>query len=108
MKSVNPSAVVANGLACMQWLAEPPNVANARVAAERIIRDGKDAGEVVRHIRALIRKTTLEKVDLDVNEVIAEVLRLIHKETQDKRVAVETDWKSRCPQHRATVCSCSR
>jgi signal transduction histidine kinase len=67
------------------------------VAAERIIRDGKDAGEVVRHIRALFRKTTLEKVDLDVNEVIAEVLRLIHKETQDKRVAVETDLEKTLP-----------
>jgi signal transduction histidine kinase len=92
------SAVVANGLACTQWLsAEPPNVANARVAAERIIRDGKDAGEVVRHIRALFRKTTLEKVDLDVNEVIAEVLRLIHKETEEKRVSVETDLEKPLP-----------
>ena len=92
------SAVVANGLACMQWLsAEPPNVTNAKVAAERIVRDGKDAGEVVRHIRALFRKTTLEKVDLDVNEVIAEVLRLIHKETQDKRVVVETDLEKTLP-----------
>ena len=76
------SAVVANGLACMQWLsAEPPNVTNAKVAAERIIRDGKDAGEVVRHIRALFRKTALEKVDLNINDVIDEVLRLIHKES---------------------------
>src|ERR1700756_203619 len=59
------SAVVANGQACMQWLsAEPPNVTNARVAAERIIRDAKDAGEVVQHIRALFKKTPLEKVDL--------------------------------------------
>jgi signal transduction histidine kinase len=63
------NAVVANGQACMQWLsAEPPNLTNARVAAERIVRDGRDAGEVVRHIRALFRKTDLEKVDLNINE----------------------------------------
>ena len=92
------SAVVANGLACMQWLsAEPPNVANARVAAERIIRDGKDAGEVVRHIRALFRKTALEKVNLNINDVIDEVLRLIQKETVEKRIAVETDLEKRLP-----------
>src|SRR5216683_1636208 len=75
------SAVVANGQACMQWLsAEPPNVSNAQVAAERIVRDGKDAGEVVRHMRALFKKTVLEKADVNINEVINEVLRLIHKE----------------------------
>jgi signal transduction histidine kinase len=92
------SAVVANGQACTQWLsAEPPNVTNARAAAERIIRDGKDAGEVVRHIRALFRKTAPEKVDLNINEVIDEVLRLIHKESVEKRIAVESDLEKRLP-----------
>jgi signal transduction histidine kinase len=92
------SAVVANGQACLQWLtAEPPNVTNARVAAERIMRDGKDAGEVVRHMRALFKKTALEKVELNINDVIDEVLRLIHKETVEKRIAVETDLEKRLP-----------
>jgi signal transduction histidine kinase len=92
------SAVVANGLACMQWLsAGPPNVTNARVAAERIVRDGKDAGEIVSRIRALFRKTTPEKVDLNINSVIDEVLRLIQKETVEKRIAIETDLEKRLP-----------
>ncbi len=92
------SAVVANGQACMQWLAaEPPNVTNARVAAERIIRDGKDAGEVVRHMRALFKKTALEKVELNINDLIDEVLRLIHKEAAEKRITVETDLEKRLP-----------
>jgi signal transduction histidine kinase len=92
------SAVVANGQACTQWLsAEPPNVINARAAANRIIRDGRDAGEVVRHIRALFRKTAPEKVDLNINAVIAEVLRLIHREAAEKGIAVETDLEKRLP-----------
>jgi signal transduction histidine kinase len=92
------SAVVANGLACMQWLsAEPPNVVNAKLAAERIIRDGKDAGEIVSRIRALFRKTTLEKVSLNLNDVISEVLRLIQKETTEKRIALEADLEKRLP-----------
>jgi len=86
------------GQACTQWLsAVPPNVTNARAAAERIIRDGKDAGEVVRHIRALFRKTAPEKVDLNINDVINEVLRLIHKESIEKRIAVESDLEKRLP-----------
>jgi signal transduction histidine kinase len=92
------SAVVANGLACMQWLAaEPPNLTNAKVAAERIVRDGKDAGEIVSRIRALFRKTALEKVYLDVNGVIDEVLRLIRKDTVEKGIAIETDLEKRLP-----------
>ena len=92
------SAVVANGLACVQWLsAEPPNMINAKVAAERIVRDGKDAGEIVSRIRALFRKTALEKVDLNINDVIDEVLRLIQRETVEKHIAIETDLEKRLP-----------
>ena len=92
------SAVVANGQACIQWLsAEPPNVVNAQTAAQRIIRNGNDAAEVVRHIRALFRKTALEKADLDINDVIDEVIRLIPKETVEKRIAIETDLEKRLP-----------
>jgi signal transduction histidine kinase len=92
------SAVVANGQACIQWLsAQPPNVANAQAAAERIVHNGNDAAEVVRHIRALFRKTALEKADLDINDVIGEVLRLIRKETVDRRIVIETDLEKRLP-----------
>jgi signal transduction histidine kinase len=92
------SAVVANGRACIQWLsAQPADLANAKVAAERIIRDGKAAGEVVQHMRALFKKTALERVALDVNEVIEEVLSLIHNETVTKQIAVETDLEKRLP-----------
>jgi signal transduction histidine kinase len=92
------SAVVANGQACTQWLsAEPPNMTNARVAAERIVRDGKDAGEVVRRIRALFKKNALTKVDLDINDVVDEVLRLIHTEAARKGITVETDLERKLP-----------
>ena len=92
------SAVVANGQACSQWLsADPPNLTNAKVAAERIVRNGKDAGEVVRRIRALFKKTALTKADLDVNEVVDEVIRLIRTEAVKRRVAIETDLDRRLP-----------
>lgn len=90
------SAVVANGRACIQWLsADPADLANAKVAAERIIRDGNAAGEVVRHVRALFKKTALERVALNVTEVIEEVLSLIHSETVRKQIVVETYLEKR-------------
>src|ERR1700758_2458326 len=51
------AAVVANGHACLRWLsASPPRVGKAYEAAERIVRDGKEAGEVIRRIRALFKR----------------------------------------------------
>jgi hypothetical protein len=92
------AAVVTNGHACLRWLtAEPPNLGKAREAAERIVRDGKEAGEVVRRIRALFRRAALEKVALDLNDVIGEVLRLLGGETTKRRVTVETSLETAIP-----------
>ena len=92
------AAVVTNGNACLRWLAaEPPNLAKAREAAERIVRDGKEAGEVVRRIRALFRRATMEKMALDLNDVIGEVLRLLGGETAKRRVTVETHLATALP-----------
>ena len=86
------AAVVTNGQACLRWLAaQPPGMAKAQEAAERIVRDGKEAGEVVRRIRALFKQSAIENVELDLNEVIGEVLHLLSGETARRRVAVETD-----------------
>ena len=92
------TAVVSNGNACLRWLsAQPPNLAKAVEAAERIVRDGKDAGEVVRRIRALFKRAPHEEVLLDLNEVIGEVLGLLRGETAKRRVIVETDLGQNLP-----------
>jgi C4-dicarboxylate-specific signal transduction histidine kinase len=86
------AAVVANGHACVRWLSvQPPNLFKAREAAERIVRDGKEAGDVVRRIRALFKRAAIEEAALDLNEIIGEVLRLLDGETRKRRVVVETD-----------------
>ena len=86
------AAVVTNGQACLRWLAaQPAGLAKAQEAAERIVRDGKEAGEVVRRIRALFKQAAVEKIELDLNEVIGEVLHLLNEETTRRRVTVETD-----------------
>jgi PAS domain S-box-containing protein len=85
------AAVVTNGQACLRWLAaEPTGIAKAQEAAERIVRDGKEAGEIVRRIRALFKQSAMEKIELDLNEVIREVLHLLDGETTRRSVTVET------------------
>jgi hypothetical protein len=92
------AAVVANAHACLRWLsAEPPNLAKAAESAERIIRDGKDAGDVVRRIRALFSRAEAERVALDVNELIAEVVHLLERETAKRHVGVATHFAKDLP-----------
>jgi PAS domain S-box-containing protein len=86
------AAVVASGYACLRFLsAQPPSLAKAQEAVESIVRDGTAAGEVVRRIRALFKRAAIEKVKLDLNEVIREVLSLLRGETERRLVIVETD-----------------
>ena len=90
------AAVVASGHACLRFLsAQPANIAGAIESAESIVRDGKDAGEVVRRIRALFKRTTVEKSMVNVNDVIGEVLRLLAGEIGKRGVSVNTDlWEN--------------
>ena len=92
------AAVVANGHACLRWLsAGPEGLSKAQEAAERIIRDGNESAEVVRRIRALFKKATIDKIELELNEVIAEVLRLLSDEAAKRRVTVEMDLANDLP-----------
>jgi PAS domain S-box-containing protein len=92
------SAIVANGHACLRWLsANPPNFFRAHEAVERIIRDGHDAGEIVQRVQALFKRTPGEKVALDLNEVIRDVLRLPAGDIGRMGIIVETDLDRKLP-----------
>ncbi len=84
------AAVVANANACIRWLANPtPNLDEAREAISRIVRDGNRASDVIGRIRALVKKGDTEKTLLDINEVIQEVVSLIHSEIQKSGVVLK-------------------
>jgi C4-dicarboxylate-specific signal transduction histidine kinase len=86
------AAVVAYGHACQAWLSsDPPNLERARLSAERIVRDGESAAEVVRRIRALFKQAAPAKLPVDANQVISEVLFLLKDEIRENKVEVETD-----------------
>lgn len=92
------AAVITNGDACEMWLStDPPNIERAKVAVQRIIRDGNGAAEVIQRIRALFKQAVPNKLRLDMNEVIAEVLRLVANEVERKDIRIETDLQSDLP-----------
>jgi PAS domain S-box-containing protein len=83
------AAVVANGHACIRWLSgSPPNFDRALEAAHRIVKDGKDAGEVVRRVRSLFKRAAAERLPLDVGDVIHDVIRLLESDAARRSVAL--------------------
>src|SRR5919106_840554 len=86
------AAIVTNAQVCLRWLMrDVPNLEEAREAAEYIARDGKRASDVIRRIRALVRKTGSEKAPLDINQVIEEVVHLTEQEALRKGVVLRTE-----------------
>ena len=86
------AALVANGHAAQRWLsAEPPNLDRALLTVERIVRDGNAAADVVRRIRALFQRTDSARTVLDLNEVIAEVRRLMADDFSARGVTLDID-----------------
>jgi PAS domain S-box-containing protein len=92
------AAMVTNGHACLNWLrAKEPNIERAMTAAERIVRDGTTAAEVIRRIRALFRQAQPVIGLFDINETIGEVLGLMRSETRHHKIAVELDLDASLP-----------
>jgi len=86
------AAVVANAEACLRWLDRgTPDLAAARRSVEWIIDDGNRAGDVIRRVRALANKTSIEKVPLDVNDVVREVIPLVQRELTSQQVSLRME-----------------
>jgi len=92
------AAVVANGNAGLRWLANTtPDFGEAMAALKRIVSDAHRASEVIGSIRAMFKKDIQEKALLDLNQLIREVLMLVHAELQSQRVSVHTELMEDLP-----------
>jgi len=56
-----------------------------------MVKDGNRAGEVIKRIGRLLKKTEVERASVDVNEVIAEVSTLLQRELSSHNVSLRTD-----------------
>jgi C4-dicarboxylate-specific signal transduction histidine kinase len=90
-------AIVTNGAACLGWLSgDKINVEKARRAAEQIVSDGHRAGDVVKSIRELTRKTPPKMAVVDLNALIWATVDLMKAELRQNGIVLEidlcTDW----------------
>jgi PAS domain S-box-containing protein len=92
------AAVIANAEACLRWLdRETPDLAAARRSAEWVISDGTRASEVVRRVRALANKSDIEKVPLDLNTAVRDVIALVQREVSSQGVSLRTELEPALP-----------
>ncbi|HXQ67766.1 MAG TPA: MHYT domain-containing protein [Alphaproteobacteria bacterium] len=86
------AAIVTSGGACLRWLARrPPAIDEANEAVNAIVYDGTRASEVIKRVRALFRRAAPERVPLDINKTVRDVLALVRGELERRRVTVRTE-----------------
>jgi C4-dicarboxylate-specific signal transduction histidine kinase len=91
-------ALVTNAEACLLWLDhQNPNLDEARRNVKMIIKDGHRAGEVIRRVRALLKKTDPQMAPLDINNVVNEVIALVQREVFSHRVSLRMELAPALP-----------
>jgi PAS domain S-box-containing protein len=86
------AAVIANAEACLSWLdRNPPDLDAARRSVEWIVEDANRASEVIRHVRALAKKTGIEKASLDINDVASDATALVQRELSSHGVLLKLE-----------------
>ena len=93
------AAIVTSGNAGLRWLAAAkPDLARARASFEGIIAAAHHAGNVIRAIRSMFKKTDEERVALNPNRLIQEVLELLRVNLRQRRISVETRLNADLPE----------
>jgi PAS domain S-box-containing protein len=81
------SGIITNASTCVRMLdADPPNIDGARETAQRTIRDGHRAADVITRLRSLFGKEDVTFEAVDLNEAAREVIALSLSELQRNRV----------------------
>jgi C4-dicarboxylate-specific signal transduction histidine kinase len=90
-----PLGTVSNdGKASLNWLTRhPPEVEEAKLCLEEVIKDVNRASDVIDRIHRLVKKDTLRMEKLDINGAILEVISLIHSEVIKNGVTVGRSWQ---------------
>jgi PAS domain S-box-containing protein len=92
------AAIVTNGGFCLRELAGGrQSVEKLREAIAEIVNDGTRASAVISRIREQLIKGAPERAELDVNEVIQDVTRLLRNELTRGRVSLRTDLAADLP-----------
>jgi PAS domain S-box-containing protein len=92
------SGIITNASTCLRMLdADPPNVDGARETAQRTIRDGHRASDVISRLRVLFAGKSAATEAVDLNDATREVVALSLSELQSGGVTLRVDLADDLP-----------
>jgi PAS domain S-box-containing protein len=92
------AATVMNAQACLRWLRrDQPDLEEVREAADRIVRDGNRASDIIERLRLFYKKAPPKRELVEVNEIAQEMVGLLHGEANRYAVSVPTDLADDLP-----------
>lgn len=92
------TAILSNAQAAQRFLsANPADVDEVREILQDIVQDNNRAGEVIRRMRALVKKEKLEISSLDLATLIGEIVALVHSDAVLRNARVSLDFTPDLP-----------
>jgi C4-dicarboxylate-specific signal transduction histidine kinase len=92
------SAAVTNAHAALRSLsADPPDLADAREALDRIVKAGNRASDVISRLRALSKKAPPLKDSIEINESVLDVIALTRGEVVKNGISLRTELTEDLP-----------
>jgi len=93
------TAAVTDANTCLRWLTrDHPDVAEAREAASRVVKDVIRASEIINRMRSLFKKGTSQRELVDVNEIIQEMIVLLRSEATRYSISIRRELSEDLPQ----------
>jgi signal transduction histidine kinase len=92
------AAAITDANTCLRWLArDQPDLDEARAAASRSIKDANRAAEIIKRVRLLFKKGAQQQELVDLNELIQEMMLLLHSEATQFAVLIRTELAAHVP-----------
>ena len=86
-------AIVLNAQACLRWLRrDRPDIETAAKAADRIVRDGRRAADIVQRTRGMLVKDTHCDDTIDLPQLVDEAALLLERELAGAGAILVTDF----------------
>ena len=92
------TGIITNAGTCVRLLStDPPSVEPAKEIADRTLRDGNRAAEIISRLQSLFKNEPGKREPLDLNEAVGEVLTLMAGDLRRSRAVVQTDLVDQLP-----------
>jgi signal transduction histidine kinase len=86
------SAAMTDAKTCSRWLTrDRPDLAEAQAATSRVVKDVARASEIIGRVTSLFKKDSLQRGEVDINELIQEMIALLRSEACRHSISIHSD-----------------